>query len=150
MIKALLLSVLSIIIFSLIVNADSLQYSGVVKNDIGRPAAYATVTVESLADPGNPVSVVTDTTGTFSFELTPTRITEDQPINLKLYGNYPNPFNPQTRISYSIDKPTEVRFEIFNVLGQEVPKSGIFIAFVVHAKSNNGLTNQAFQALRTR
>ena len=37
-----------------------------------------------------------------------------------LYANYPNPFNPSTRISYEIPKTTYVRLTIYNTLGQSV------------------------------
>jgi hypothetical protein len=37
-----------------------------------------------------------------------------------LSDNYPNPFNPDTRISYFIALPCHVRLEIFNVLGQKI------------------------------
>lgn len=34
--------------------------------------------------------------------------------------NYPNPFNPETTIRFSVNQPTEVKLKIFTVLGQEV------------------------------
>jgi hypothetical protein len=37
-----------------------------------------------------------------------------------LKDNYPNPFNPETRINYSIVHPCQVRLAIFNVLGQRI------------------------------
>jgi hypothetical protein len=37
-----------------------------------------------------------------------------------LLGNYPNPFNPSTTISYAIGEPAWVSLKIFNTLGQEV------------------------------
>ncbi|MGA9364217.1 MAG: FlgD immunoglobulin-like domain containing protein [Bacteroidota bacterium] len=40
--------------------------------------------------------------------------------DFKLNGNYPNPFNPGTRISYSIPKRGDVAVQIFNALGQQV------------------------------
>ena len=36
----------------------------------------------------------------------------------KLYDNYPNPFNPSTTISYSLEKPASVKISIFNSQGQ--------------------------------
>ncbi len=38
----------------------------------------------------------------------------------KLNGNYPNPFNPVTNISYSISGKTHVKVDIFNIRGQHV------------------------------
>jgi hypothetical protein len=37
-----------------------------------------------------------------------------------LNGNYPNPFNPETTISYSIKEPGKVRLEVYNIKGQLV------------------------------
>lgn len=37
-----------------------------------------------------------------------------------LWGNYPNPFNPETTISYSVLQPGRVRLEVYNIKGQRV------------------------------
>ncbi len=54
----------------------------------------------------------------------PTEIKENnsnKPIKqVKLYQNYPNPFNLSTVISYSIDKVSTVRLEIYNILGRKI------------------------------
>lgn len=42
------------------------------------------------------------------------------PESFTLAQNAPNPFNPQTRIDYDIPKATNVRLEVYNVLGQHV------------------------------
>ncbi|HUF10935.1 MAG TPA: T9SS type A sorting domain-containing protein [Rhodothermales bacterium] len=42
------------------------------------------------------------------------------PESIKLYGSYPNPFNPSTRIAYAIPNSGEVTIEVFSVLGQKV------------------------------
>ena len=42
------------------------------------------------------------------------------PKKFELYQNYPNPFNPVTHIKYAVPKPSQVRIEIYNILGQRV------------------------------
>ena len=37
-----------------------------------------------------------------------------------LAGNYPNPFNPETTISFSIKSPAQVNLDIYNLKGQKV------------------------------
>jgi len=45
---------------------------------------------------------------------------EEVPAEFSLSSNYPNPFNPETRISYFIPQSCHVRLEIFNILGQKI------------------------------
>lgn len=42
------------------------------------------------------------------------------PKKFKLYSNYPNPFNPSTRIRYDLPFDTKVSLRIYNLLGQAV------------------------------
>jgi hypothetical protein len=42
------------------------------------------------------------------------------PETTQLLGNYPNPFNPSTNISYNLNKNAFVSLKIYNMLGQEV------------------------------
>ena len=37
-----------------------------------------------------------------------------------LDGNYPNPFNPETTISYSVKEPGRVKMEVYNIRGKLV------------------------------
>lgn len=39
-----------------------------------------------------------------------------------LLGNYPNPFNPQTSISFNLQEEGHVQIDIFNIKGQKVKK----------------------------
>lgn len=40
--------------------------------------------------------------------------------DFSLFDNYPNPFNPETRIGYALAKASHVKLEIFNILGQKI------------------------------
>lgn len=44
----------------------------------------------------------------------------DLPNEIRLNQNYPNPFNPSTTISYQLSSPTNVKLEVFNLLGELV------------------------------
>jgi flagellar hook assembly protein FlgD len=48
-----------------------------------------------------------------------------------LRSNYPNPFNPSTAISYSLEKAGDVKLKIYDVLGREV-------ATLVNGKNDAG------------
>jgi flagellar hook assembly protein FlgD len=42
------------------------------------------------------------------------------PAVTQLQGNYPNPFNPETTISFSLKESQFVNIDIYNILGQRV------------------------------
>ncbi len=57
------------------------------------------------------------------YELVPTGTKEDKseiPENFELKQNYPNPFNPATKITYGLPTPSNVKLNIYNMLGQMV------------------------------
>ncbi len=43
-----------------------------------------------------------------------------QPIAFSLAQNYPNPFNPTTIITYTLPRASQVRLELFDVLGRKI------------------------------
>jgi hypothetical protein len=45
---------------------------------------------------------------------------EDVPKEITLFSNYPNPFNPSTRIQYGLPKTARVRLSIFDILGRKI------------------------------
>jgi len=42
------------------------------------------------------------------------------PLTFSLHNNYPNPFNPETTIEYSIANISDVKLTVFNALGQQI------------------------------
>jgi hypothetical protein len=60
------------------------------------------------------------------------------PRTVELYGNAPNPFNPETRIRFGLPAAMPVRLRIFNMLGEEVATlhDGIMNAGVHHLTWN--------------
>ncbi|MFQ5632628.1 MAG: T9SS type A sorting domain-containing protein, partial [bacterium] len=56
-------------------------------------------------------------------EGTPTGVADKEiglPDSYLLHQNFPNPFNPQTTIKYQLKHTSDVRLEIYNLLGQRV------------------------------
>jgi photosystem II stability/assembly factor-like uncharacterized protein len=47
-------------------------------------------------------------------------VLESLPTEYRLYGNYPNPFNPTTTISYSLPQPAEATLTVFDLLGRQI------------------------------
>jgi hypothetical protein len=62
------------------------------------------------------------------------------PLSYILSQNYPNPFNPYTTINYSLPFDSDVRLEIFNVIGEKV-------ACLVNEFKKAGIYNQEFNAM---
>lgn len=44
----------------------------------------------------------------------------NNPTEYALYQNFPNPFNPVTRIYYSVPKESQITIKLYNTLGEEV------------------------------
>ncbi|MGD9706748.1 MAG: peptidylprolyl isomerase [Candidatus Delongbacteria bacterium] len=61
------------------------------------------------------------------------------PAEIELYQNYPNPFNPDTEISFSLDRPQEVRLTVFNTSGQ-------LVAELMNGKVEKGFHRIKFNA----
>jgi hypothetical protein len=59
--------------------------------------------------------------------------------SLKLYGNYPNPFNPQTSIRYEIANEEHVKIDVFSINGR-------LLATLVNRKQHAGLHSVNWEA----
>jgi hypothetical protein len=61
--------------------------------------------------------------GEVILNLTPSSVDENQENALDdyiLYNNYPNPFNPSTKIKYSVPQTSQVQIKVFDILGKEI------------------------------
>ncbi len=47
-------------------------------------------------------------------------ISNEIPKDFNLYQNHPNPFNPSTKLKYSVPQITQVTIKVFDVLGSEI------------------------------
>jgi hypothetical protein len=47
---------------------------------------------------------------------------DEVPAAFRLYSNYPNPFNPATKIKFDIAKATNAKLVVYDVLGNEVAR----------------------------
>lgn len=56
-----------------------------------------------------------------------------------LYQNHPNPFNPDTKISYTLDEDSYVSLKVYNTLGEE-------IAVMIAEEQNKGFHEYIFNA----
>lgn len=67
------------------------------------------------------------------------------PETFALQQNFPNPFNPTTKITFSVPQKADVKLEIYNMLGQKIRtlvddqfEAGIYEDVVWDATDNNG------------
>jgi uncharacterized protein (TIGR02145 family) len=59
--------------------------------------------------------------GTFSFNIiTGVEADNQLPIGYSVSDNFPNPFNPRTRINITLSDRENIKVEVFNLLGQSV------------------------------
>lgn len=63
----------------------------------------------------------------------------EKPSTFKLMQNYPNPFNPTTTITYQLPSVSDVKLEVFDVLGRKV-------ATLINARQTPGLHSVNFNA----
>jgi hypothetical protein len=84
------------------------SFSDTVGSNYIRPV-YAPDTLFSLA-----------VTGATAVSKYPASSISSIPMTLKLYGNYPNPFNNATKIRFTIPSASTVQIDIYSILGKHV------------------------------
>lgn len=96
---------------------------GSVYNNGAEPVQNALVEFINQADSSQKFAGKTDTRGQYSIRLILTYVGQypnQAPTSYTLHQNYPNPFNPSTIITYELLRPSEIKIEIHNVLGQKI------------------------------
>ena len=108
------------LVFGISASAEPLL-EGRVRLESGQPVADAQVQLFDLTNlrQGAIARAMTDGRGYFALPLAaPTG--QARPARFELGPNYPNPFNPSTNIPYQLAALSEVRLEVFNLLGQRI------------------------------
>ncbi|AFH48715.1 Zn-dependent membrane dipeptidase [Ignavibacterium album JCM 16511] len=98
----------------------SQNISGIVKDKISlKPLSGVKVDITNL-DTGVRDSVFTNASGQWQFNILTDVRNEIIPNKFYVSQNFPNPFNPSTRIQFSINKADNVEIFIHNILGELV------------------------------
>jgi len=95
-------------------NGASMHFSGNITQENNDPVLWAESDIVwegSSGDLGTPGFANTVSSISRKLDFLPTK------LNLK---NYPNPFNPETAISYQLKKSSQIELSIYNLLGQKI------------------------------
>ena len=110
--------------------------------------AEAVIVGDLVISPSNhSIRVATHSNGVYTRKLVssiPTGVTEqpaDVPTGFSLSQNFPNPFNPTTRITYSLADQVSVSLKVFDLTGREVSE-------LVHQVEEAGSHTVEFDASR--
>lgn len=101
-------------------NINSQIISGIVKDKISLKALAGVKVEITNINTGLKDSVFTNSSGQWQFNLITDVEDEIIPNRFYVSQNFPNPFNPSTRIQFIIDKADNVEIMIHNVLGELV------------------------------
>ena len=82
--------------------------------------ALGSATITAMADDGNGGTASTSFTANVPTAVAVEDGDTGLPTTFALEPNYPNPFNPETRIRFGLPQSSEVRLTVFDVLGREV------------------------------
>lgn len=119
-----------IFFLSLLCNAQSISISGNVKDFLtNSPLENSKVQIKNLQN-GFVDSVFSDAAGNWQYNIITAVVNEIQylPTSMEVMQNFPNPFNPSTKISFLIPVDNNVTIQIHNILGELVDMKNTFLS----------------------
>ncbi len=94
--------------------------SGIVKDKISlKPLENVKVEITNTTT-GIKDSVFTNSSGVWQFNLLTNMDDSFSPEDFRVYQNFPNPFNPSTKILFSLRTATNIEIIIHNILGEVI------------------------------
>lgn len=124
-----ILILLIFICISFTISAQTISLTGNVKDlKNNSPIENVKINIKNI-DTGFSDSVLTDALGNWQYNLITTNIDQDNisPIDFQLYQNFPNPFNPSTKIGFSIPTDEIVTISVHNILGERIDQKTSFL-----------------------
>ena len=114
------------IIFSAQGYAQTLSVQGKI-TVLRYPVKNASVTFIDNTDTTRKASALTDASGNYQIDLTVTSVNTENnlPKKFELEQNYPNPFSSSTSIPYDLNKGSDIKVTIYDILGRVVRKFNI-------------------------
>lgn len=95
--------------------------TGIVTDTTGYPVSGAHITFVDETNTDNQFSDYTDNQGHYEIDISrETGVITYTPSTFSLGQNYPNPFNPTTTIPFFLNKPHNVKIDVFNITGQRI------------------------------
>jgi len=117
-------------LFSIVHFAQSISVTGNIKDvQTNSPIENAKVQIKNISN-GIIDSVFSDAIGNWQYDIA-TSVEDDiyyLPTNLEVMQNFPNPFNPSTKIGFLIPADENVSILVHNILGELVDEKSIFLS----------------------
>ncbi len=100
-----------------IITLNAQKVTGIVTDTNGVRLVGVDIVLYSL---GKNIKASSGYKGSFTLDFVTHVENTSLPEGYDISNNYPNPFNPKTRIDFTLPKASNIRAEIFNVAGQRV------------------------------
>lgn len=126
--------ILSVVLLNHFLTAQTTTITGYVKDlKTSSPIENAKVQIKDLSN-GIVDSVFTDLTGNWVYDVIAVSVEPLSylPNDFRVEQNFPNPFNPSTKISFSIPSDGQVTITVHNILGELIDKKSSFLSAGVY------------------